>query len=219
MMMDILKQRCIKNVIFAKILIFKLKMLQKLFSIAYLPPIDYLLEMKNADSVSIETYENYQKQTYRNRATILTGNGLYDLIIPIVRSDIKQIKEIQIDNNYAWQRHHWKTIESAYNNSSYFLYYRDFFEPFFQKKSTFLFDFNLELLHLLKKLFSITNPVFFTETFELHPCMEDLRETFLPKNRTFRQKNIEYQQVFSDRFDFAENLACIDYLFTKGRDF
>jgi hypothetical protein len=195
-------------------------MTQKLFSIAYFPPIDYLLEMKNAESVFVEAFENYQKQTYRNRATILTGNGLYDLIIPVVRSDVKQIKEIQIDNSYSWQRHHWKTIESAYNHSPYFLYYRDFFEPFFQKKCTFLFDFNLELLHLLRRLFSITNPLFLTNTFDLYPKnMEDYRDFFLPKSRTFRQKKIEYQQVFSDRFEFAENLACIDYLFTIGRDF
>jgi hypothetical protein len=176
--------------------------------------------MKKTDHIFVEAHENYQKQTYRNRATILTGNGLYDLIIPVVRSDAKQIKEILIDNSSAWQRHHWKTIESAYNHSPYFLYYRDFFEPFFQKKCTFLFDFNWELLDLLRTLFSIANPVSFTETFDLYPPnMEDLRDFFLPKNRSFRQKKIEYQQVFADRFDFAENLACIDYLFTTGRDF
>ena len=195
-------------------------MTQKLFSIAYFPPIDYLLEMKNAEAVFVETFENYQKQTYRNRATILTGNGLYDLIIPVIRNDVKLITEIQIDNSYAWQRHHWKTIESAYNSSPFFLYYRDFFEPFFQKKYTFLFDYNLELLHLLRELFSITNTFNITDTFDLHPKkMADFRGFFLPKNRTFRLKRIEYRQVFSDRFKFAENLACIDYLFTSGRDF
>ena len=195
-------------------------MIQKLFSIAYFPPIDYLLEMKNADTVFVEAFENYQKQTYRNRATILTGNGLYDLIIPVIRSEAKQIKEIQIDNSYAWQRHHWKTIESAYNNSPYFLYYRDFFEPFFQKKCAFLFDFNLELLDLLRKLFSIRNTFDLTDTFNLYPKnMQDFRDFFLPKNRTFRQKQVQYQQVFSDRFNFAENIACIDYLFTSGADF
>jgi hypothetical protein len=170
--------------------------------------------------VFIEACENYHKQTYRNRATILTGNGLYDLIIPIIRSDVKQIRNIRIDYSGCWQRHHWRTIESAYNNSPYFLYYRDFFEPFFQKKYIFLFDFNFELLQLLRKLFSITNTISLTETFELCPHnMEDLRDFFLPKNRTFRQKKIEYRQVFADRFHFAENLACIDYLFTSGRDF
>jgi len=194
-------------------------MTQKLFSTAYFPPIDYLLEMKNADQVFVEAHENYQKQTYRNRATILTGNGLYDLIIPVVRGSEKQIKEIEIDYSAAWQRNHWKTIESAYNNSPYFLYYRDFFEPLFQKKCTFLLDFNMELLHLLKKLFKITNPVSLTEDFEMQPKdTEDYRDFFLPKNRTFRPRKIQYRQVFSDRCNFEENLACIDYLFTTGAE-
>jgi len=194
--------------------------MQKIFSIAYFPPIDYMLEMNNADFVFIEAHENYQKQTYRNRATILTGNGLQDLIIPIVRTSVKVIKDIQIDNSVAWQRNHWKTIESAYNNSPFFLYYRDFFEPFFQKKHIFLFDFNLELLHLLRKLFTIKNHISLTENFDifLKDC-EDFRDYFLPKNRIFRPKKIQYQQVFVDRYDFVENLACIDYLFTKGRNF
>jgi len=195
-------------------------MLQKLFSIAYFPPIDYLIEMKNADLVYVEAHENYQKQTCRNRATILTANGLYDLIIPIVRSDVKTITEIKIDYCNPWQRHHWKTIESAYNNSPYFLYYRDFFEPFFQKKCTFLFDLNLELLYVLRNLFSITNTLALTENFDVQPQnVENLRDFFLPKNRTIRQKVLQYQQLFSDRFDFAENLACIDYLFTCGKNF
>jgi len=194
--------------------------MQKIFSIAYFPPIDYVLEMNNANHVFIEAYENYQKQTYRNRATILTGNGLQDLIIPVVRTSVKVMKEIQIDNSVAWQRNHWKTIESAYNNSPYFLYYRDFFEPFFQKKQFFLFDFNLELLHLLRKLFNIKNHISLTENFDIFPknC-EDFRDYFLPKNRIFRPKKIQYQQVFADRSEFAENLACIDYLFTKGSNF
>jgi len=195
-------------------------MTQKLFSTAYFPPIDYLLEMKDAENVFVEAHENYQKQTYRNRATILTGNGLYDLIVPVVRSSEKQIKEIRIDQSVAWQRNHWKTIESAYNNSPYFLYYRDFFEPLFEKKCTFLFDFNIELLYLLRKLFSITNTICLTEKFDTQvENMEDYRGFFLPKNRIFRHKKVEYPQVFSDRCHFEPNLACIDYLFTSGTDF
>ena len=191
-------------------------MIQKLFSIAYLPPIDYIVEMKNAEQVFIEIHENYQKQTYRNRTTILTANGLQDLIIPVVRnSSEKKIKEIRIDNSAAWQRNHWKTIESAYNNSPFFLYYRDFFEPLFQKKQTFLYDFNLDLLLLIRKFFAITNILSFTENFEEKiENIADFRAHFLPKNRNFRQKKIEYRQVFAEKFDFMKNIACIDYLFT-----
>jgi hypothetical protein len=196
-------------------------MTQKIFSIAYFPPIDYLLEMKNADQVFVEAYGNYQKQTYRNRATILTGNGLQDLIIPVVRnSAAKQIKEIKIDNSVSWQRNHWRTIVSAYSNSPYFLYYRDFFEPFFVKKQGFLFDFNMDLLLLVRKLFLITNNICLTEIYEIQQKnLEDFRDFFLPKNRTFRQKKTEYCQVFSNKFNFEKNLACLDYLFTTGTGF
>jgi hypothetical protein len=194
-------------------------MIRKIFSTAYFPPIDYLLEMKNSDMIFVETLENYQKQTYRNRATILTGNGLHDLIIPVVKGK-KKIKEIQIDYSVAWQRNHWKTIESAYNSSPYFLFYRDFLEPFFQKKTIFLFDFNMDLLLLLRKLFSIENTISFTEVFETNvKNMEDFREYFLPKNRVFRPKKIQYHQIFSDRFNFEKNITCLDYLFTTGTDF
>jgi len=195
-------------------------MVQKIFSIAYFPPIDYLIEMKNADRVFVEAHENYQKQTYRNRATILTGNGTHNLIIPVVRSEKKDIKEIRIDNGVAWQRNHWKTIESAYNNSPYFLYYRDFFECLFQKKQLFLFDYNMDLLHLLRKLFSITNEMCITETYEIEQKnREDFRDFFLPKNADFRQKKIEYRQVFAEKFQFVKNLTCLDYLFTTGSSF
>jgi hypothetical protein len=210
----------IENAIFVKKLNKIKKMVQKLFSIAYFPPIDYLIEMKNADFVFIESQENYQKQTYRNRTTILTGHGIYDLIIPIVRISEKRIKEIQIDNSMAWQKTHWKTIVSAYNNSPFFLYYRDFLETFFVRKYHFLFDFNFELLVMIRKLFDITNPVSLTEIYENKvKNVADFRDFFLPKNRIFRQKKVEYQQVFSDRFNFAKNIACIDYLFTNGTDF
>jgi hypothetical protein len=81
----------------------------------------------------------------------------------------------------------------------------------------------MELLVPIRKLFSIPKPVCLTEFFEnILKKMEDYRDYrdfFLPKNRIFRQKKIHYQQVFSNRYDFIPNLACIDYLFTTGTDF
>jgi len=192
-------------------------MVQKLFSIAYFPPVDYMLEMKNADAVIIESHEHYQKQTYRNRTTILTGNGLYDLIIPVEKSSNNLIKEIRIDHSVPWQRNHWRTIESAYNKSPYFLYLRDFFEPFFNKKYHFLFDFDMETMQMLRKLFTITNSISFTTCYEKKvEEIADFRNQFLPKNRLFRPKKMEYLQIFSDRFPFEPNISCIDYLFTAG---
>ncbi|MDR0205720.1 MAG: WbqC family protein [Bacteroidales bacterium] len=192
-------------------------MIQKLFSTAYFPPVDYMQEMKNADAVFIEMHEHYQKQTYRNRTTILTGNGLYDLIIPIEKPSSNLIKEIRIDHSVPWQRNHWRTIESAYSKGPYFLFLRDFFEPFFNKKYVFLFDFDMEILLMLRQLFSITNSISFTSDFEKKvEKTADFRDQFLPKNRIFRPKQMDYLQIFSDRYPFEPNISCIDYLFTTG---
>jgi hypothetical protein len=43
-----------------------------LLSTAYFPPSEYFSLIKNAGTVSVETGENYIKQTYRNRCKILS---------------------------------------------------------------------------------------------------------------------------------------------------
>lgn len=188
----------------------------KLFTIAYLPPLEYLIEMKNTPLAMIEQHENYHKQSARNRATILTANGAYDLIIPISKGKSNLIKDVIISNEVRWQQNHWKTIESAYNNSPFFLYYRDFFEPFFHHPYKFLFDYNIEILLILRKLFNIKNELNYTENYEKEYLNSiDLRGNFHPK-LVNSNTLIPYPQVFENKFGFVPNLSCIDYLFTMG---
>ena len=94
-----------------------------ILSTAYSPPIEYFASFINSQTLLIESCENYQKQTYRNRCHILTANGLLPLIIPIVRSSSKYIKDIRIDNSSQWQLKHWRAIFSAYKSSPFFDYY------------------------------------------------------------------------------------------------
>ena len=54
-----------------------------LISTAYLPPIQYVALLYKYGSAEIEIWEHYKKQTYRNRATILSANGPLDLIMPL----------------------------------------------------------------------------------------------------------------------------------------
>ena len=72
-----------------------------LLSTAYLPPIEYIWHILNTESVSIETEENYPKQTYRNRCKILTSNGVLSLSIPVHTGDNPKtvIKDIRIDDS------------------------------------------------------------------------------------------------------------------------
>ena len=98
-----------------------------LFSTAYFPPISYVAAMLDKQVVVVEQYETFPKQTYRNRAVVATANGLLSLTVPVVRinGNHTYTKDMAICYNENWAVKHWRAIESAYNSSPYFLYYKD----------------------------------------------------------------------------------------------
>jgi len=57
------------------------------------------------------------------------------LSIPVlkVNGNHTLTKDIRIATSIPWQRVHWRSIETAYNNSPFFLYYKDEFEKVFEK--------------------------------------------------------------------------------------
>jgi hypothetical protein len=56
-----------------------------LVSTAYFGPIPYYSAFVKTEQVYIEQFENFIKQTYRNRCVILGGNGPIQLIVPVVK--------------------------------------------------------------------------------------------------------------------------------------
>lgn len=191
-----------------------------LLSTAYLPPISYFVAILNAEDISVETHENYIKQTYRNRCKIAAANGLMNLNLPIEKAQYgkNQIKDIRIANHDNWQKQHWRSITSAYNTSSFFEYYEDDFRPFYEKEWKYLYDYNQEILMLLLNLLDIEKSIQNTDDFLMtYTDKMDLREAIHPK------KNIivdipEYYQVFQLKNGFQEDLSIIDLLFNMGNE-
>lgn len=167
----------------------------------------------------MEQFETYPKQTYRNRCSILTGNGQLSLSIPVskINGNHTQTKDIGLFNEEKWQLKHWRAIHSAYNASPYFLYYADELEVFFNTNYERFFEFNLALTKTVCKLIGFEPTISLTETFELKPEFAiDHRNTISPKKQASLKYFPPYVQVFGSRYPFMANLSIIDLLFNLG---
>lgn len=193
-------------------------------STAYLAPIAYYSKLLKGD-VFIEQHENYIKQTYRNRCTILSANGPMSLSIPIESAGGKKmlIRDIRIADHGNWRHLHWNALVSAYNSTPFFEYYQDDLKPFYEKDYKFLFDFNEELRNLICQLIDIeVSDVSYTNSFQVDVEGEDYRSIISPKadkklvDSYF--ESIPYYQVFNQRFGFTENLSILDLLFNMGNE-
>jgi len=185
-------------------------------STAYLPPVDFFKSAGGFSLCIIDPIELYQKQSYRNRTYIYSPNGIQPLIIPILRPYNIAVKDVKIDYKMEWQRNHWRAIQTAYNNSPFFEFYQDYFAPFFNQKTPFLYDFNFELIQLCNKLLKNDTTTFRTtkpnESFEIKNS-----ENLHPKRPSIYSYK-PYNQVFNDKFGFIQNLSILDLLFNVGPD-
>ena len=196
-----------------------------LLTTAYFPPVAYMALLLRPEPIYLEAEEHYRKQSFRNRMAVLTANGPQTLSIPVVQKHQKMmIKEVEIDYKTEWQRHHWRTIEMAYNNSPFFIYYRDFLAQFYEKKIKYLWDFNRELLAVILKLLRTEKEIFYTEQFVENDetASIDARYTIHPKlygtsDYPFKA-DIPYRQVFEEKFGFTPALSVLDLLCNKGNE-
>jgi len=61
-----------------------------LLSTTYFGPVRYFSKIATFPQIFIEQYENFIKQTYRNRTVILGPNGVIPLIVPVEKGREKK---------------------------------------------------------------------------------------------------------------------------------
>ena len=185
---------------------------------SYFPSISHYIAMIQSDSVTFEMEDNFQKQTNRNRMYIYSPNGIQLLNVPVKHSPEKhqKYKEVRIENDFAWQKNHFKSLEAAYRTSPFFEYFEDDFRPLFEKKHEFLMDLNLEVFQLVNDSLGIDiKPEKTIEFFHEVPNFEDFRHLINGKKDTTLIE--AYTQVFNDKHGFINNLSILDLLFNDGR--
>ncbi len=172
----------------------------------------------------IEQWENYKKGNYRNRCYIAGVNGPLRLSVPLKKgkNERQPIREVQIAYDQPWTSQHWTSIRSAYGNAPYFEHYAEQIQPIFQKKWTFLFDFNWALLQILNDLIGIDTSILQTQDFQktTDEGIDDWRNKIQPKGHLQDEdpdfKHLKYPQVFEEKTGFLPNLSILDLLFCTG---
>ncbi len=218
-----------------------------LLSTTYFGPIQWYQKLNRYDLCVIEQFDNFQKQTYRNRCRIATANGSQVLTVPVERTEGKCLmRDVRISDHGAWRHLHWNALQSAYGESPFFEFYADDLHPFFERRWTFLLDFNMDITNKLCELLDIHPRLSLTTNYlpstsgeeeksfgkeektlgedeksleEMEPFI-DFREAIHPKHplpdADFAPH--PYYQQHAPRNGFQPNLSILDLLFNEGNE-
>jgi hypothetical protein len=186
----------------------------------YFPSISHFAAIVQAEKVTFEMEDNFQKQTNRNRTYIYSPNGIQLLNIPVKHSKIahQKTKDIQIENDFDWQKQHFKSLEAAYRSSPFFEFFEDDLLPIFEKKHSFLMDLNLEVFELITRCLRMK--IEYTTTTEyVHEIKanEIIDFRYLANGKKDQSQFESYTQVFDDKFGFINNLSVLDLVFNEGK--
>ncbi len=192
-------------------------------SSTYFGPIQWYQKLHRMPCI-IEQHDHFVKQTYRNRCVIATANGTQTLTVPIERYDGTKcpMRDIRISDHGNWRHLHWNALVSAYGETPFFEFYADDLRPFFEKRHTFLFDLNLDIMHTMCQLLDVRPQVTLSEQYIVLPSEDDavvdFREAIRPKHplpdADFNPT--PYYQVRAQRHGFLPNLSILDLLFNEG---
>lgn len=187
-----------------------------LFPLLYAAPASYYALLISAET-TIDLHEPFVKQSFRSRTRIYGSNGVIAMTIPVQKNSQKlPIHEVQISNIDAWQRIHWRSIQSAYQSSPFFEFYTDLFYPLYQQKIDSLATFNLAFHKTILQCLQL--PLDITTTEKPSPFMaNDIRALYASKKAIEGANTFPaYQQVFSYSTPFEPDLSILDTIFNLG---
>ncbi|MFN7911769.1 MAG: WbqC family protein [Bacteroidota bacterium] len=190
---------------------------------AYWPNLSYFYCLLN-HNCTIDKGEHYTKQSFKNRATILTANGVQNLIIPVQKfSNHTPVHQIKLCYKEKWQTNHYRSIYSAYKNSPYFDYFENELRLVYNYKPEYLHEFNDYQIKTLFSILKLKKDIKVSQQYiENSDLSFDLRNEIHPKNSGQIQLLVDfnvtkpYYQTFQAAGKFEPNLSILDILFNCG---
>lgn len=182
----------------------------------YLGSLEYFVLLSQYDEVLIEVNDSFPKQTYRNRAYLLTSNKVQSLIVPVKYKNGSPTKDVTIEYSQRWIKDHWGAFYSAYGKAPFYEYFSEDFLKLWEQHHNFLVDLNLNFIELTFKLLQLPINIKLTDQF-CKICENDFRNIINPK-KPFADRKIysaySYPQLFGDTF--VPNLSIVDLIMNEG---
>ena len=197
-----------------------------LLSTTYFGPVQWYQKLHRYGEVRMEHHDHFVKQTYRNRCLIASAQGVQALTVPVTHDGTASISDVRISDHGNWRHLHWNALCSAYGDSPFFEFYADDLAPFFERRWTFLLDFNEEIMATMCQLLDIhprispTTRYWRAEEEAEAVVIDDFREAIRPKHplpdADFTPP--KYYQVFEQKHGFLPNLSILDLLMNEGNE-
>ena len=209
----------------------------------FLPWLGFFYKISKADTFivldNVEISVSSAK-AITHRTKIKTQNGIQYLSIPLLQTNSKLIKDIQIDTNQSWKRKHLKTIYFAYKKAIGFDYIYPEIEQFYAIETVSLSEFNLKSIKFVMQLMEIRNELILASSLnnissERNQRIIDLCKTvdaniylsgfgakkyhdellFQHQNIKVLYTDFEHPVYIQQHGAFIEGLSAIDFLFNK----
>lgn len=171
---------------------------------AYFGNIEWYRKLVEGGGIGcIDGTERWQKQTERNRCTIVTANGTQCLSVPVtVPSARCRTDEVLISDHGNWRHVHWNALCSAYGTSPFFEFYADDIKPFYDNRWEKLVDYNRDITLKMLHLIGLDDVIGRHAAAATHPAGA-------PRSQ-------KYYQTFQRRHGFIEGMSILDLLFNEG---
>lgn len=194
---------------------------------AIFPPVGYwkivypfFAETSSAkgEQILLEAFENFPKQTFRNRYKIMGVQGLQLLTVPVQLHGKILAKDLKIDHTEAWGKFQLKAIRTAYGKAPYFEEFFPNIERILLKPTNYLLDLQLASLTYCLKSLRLKGKFELSESFLApHTQAHDYRWA-LDKHGIASEVEIKaYPHLFGQ--EFAKDVSMIDALMVQGPTF
>lgn len=183
-----------------------------LLPIAFLPSLEYMLFLLRGAEVT--PHEPYSKQSYRNRADILTSQGVQSITIPVAKHAYPppDTSRIVVSEHGQWRRELLHAIRTSYSAAPYYEHYAEEIESLILTEEPSLATYSLAWLRWVAETVGMPLPVVRKEKDHAARVYRHIVDRHYKSELSFER----YWQVFETQHGFSSNLSVLDLILNLG---